>query len=63
MNKQHNDGLEWLRKIRQLIAAECGGEIHAINEKHRAAAAGIPHRSYRDGSSSKRIKPKGLAHG
>jgi hypothetical protein len=63
MNKRHDDGLEWLRELRLKISAECGHDIHAINECYRAAAARVPHRSYRDNSSVKRAKRKILAHG
>ena len=51
MNKKYDDGLEWLRELRLRIAAECGNDIHAINERYRAAAACVPHRSY--GGASK----------
>jgi hypothetical protein len=54
MNKERDDGLEWLRGIRRNIAAKCGNDIQAINEYYRAAAARLPHRSYRDASLIKR---------
>jgi len=63
MNKKQDDGLEWLRKIRRKIAADCGDDIHAINECYRAAAARVPHQSYQDDAPSKRVKRKILAHG
>ncbi len=62
MNKKHDDGLEWLRGIRRKIEAECGGDVRAVDEFYRAAAARIPHKSYRDDSASKRVKPKNFAH-
>jgi len=63
MNKSHDDGLEWLRKIRRKIAAESGNDIHAINDFYRTAAARIPHRSHPGDSSAKRVRRKILAHG
>jgi len=63
MNEKHDDGLEWLRELRQRIAAECGHDINAINECYRAAAARVPHRSYRANSPVKRAKRKIPAHG
>jgi NifB/MoaA-like Fe-S oxidoreductase len=60
MMKRKDDGLEWLREIRRKIAAKCGNDVHAINEYYRAAAARIPHRSYRGPSTSKRGKRKVL---
>lgn len=63
MNKKHDDGLEWLRALRLKIAADCGNDIHAINERYRAAAARVPHRSYRDNASVKRVKRKILVPG
>lgn len=63
MNKQHDDGLEWLRELRQKISAECGHDIHAINEVYRAAAARVPHQSYLENVPAKRPKRKTLANG
>ena len=63
MNKKYDDGLEWLRELRLKIAADCGNDLHAINECYRAAAARVPHRSYPDNSPVKRGKRKILAHG
>jgi hypothetical protein len=62
MNEKYDDGLEWLRELRLKIAAECGHDIHAINEYYRAAAARVPHRSYRGESQVKRAKRKTLVH-
>jgi hypothetical protein len=63
MNKQHDDGLEWLREIRRKIAVKCGHDVHAINEFYREAAARVPHRSHPSGSSSKQAKRKVLPDG
>jgi hypothetical protein len=62
MIRKHDDGLEWLRRIRRKIEVERGGDAHAVDEFYRAAAARIPHKSYRDASASKRVKPNNLAH-
>jgi hypothetical protein len=56
MIKRKDDGLESLRAIRKNIAAKCGNDVHAISEYYRAAAARIPHKSYRGASSSKRAR-------
>jgi hypothetical protein len=63
MNKEHDDGLEWLRKVRRNIAAKCGNDIHAINEYYRTAAAGVPHGRDRDDALPKQVKRKIHAHG
>jgi hypothetical protein len=62
MNKKYDDGLEWLRELRLKIAAESGYDLHAINECYRAAAASVPHRSYRADVPVKRGKRKVLTH-
>lgn len=62
MNKKYDDGLEWLRELRLRIAAECGNDIHAINERYCAAAACVPHRSYGGASITKRVRRKIPAH-
>ncbi len=63
MTKKHDDGLAWLRKLRLKIAADCGNDLHAVNELYLAAAARVAHRSYQGKSPAKLGKRKILAHG
>jgi len=47
MNKKHDDGLEWLRKLRRRIATQCGHDLARQSDLYRQAAAKHSYKSYK----------------
>ena len=45
--KEHDDGLEWLRNLRQKIAEDCGHDLAKQAAVYRQAAAKHSYKVYR----------------
>lgn len=45
--KTTDDGMEWLRRLRLKVAAECEYDLARQRELYRTAATNEPHRSHR----------------
>ena len=45
--KMHDDGIEWLRKLRRGIAARCGNDLARQSDLYHQAAAKHSYKSYK----------------
>lgn len=50
-SKEHDDGIEWLRKLRRGIAARCGHDLAAQSALYHQAAAKHSYKSYKGEAS------------
>lgn len=56
MKTPHDDGLEWLRRIRREIDAKCDHDLAKVMQHYREAAAKIRHRSFTGKPASLRTR-------
>lgn len=45
--RHHDDGIEWLRRLRRNIAAECGHDLSKQSALYRQAAAKHSYKPYK----------------
>jgi hypothetical protein len=45
--KEHDDGIDWLRKLRHRIAARCGKDLARQSDLYHQAAAKHSYKSYK----------------